>query len=143
MIWCFSRPFAGRIGTVTSIFNVLSIQKNSVIWSLEYPTSITFTPYLPTTFKRISGVLSRLGITCIVLPSRKIFLLLHEVQSGTVGMSVIFCDWSSPVTMGRLTNLFRAVRRNGQSDRLSVVECSIIRVHHIQLQNTKILSTKP
>jgi hypothetical protein len=43
---------------------------------LEYPTSVTFMPYITTTFKCISGVLSRLSITCVGPPSRKIFFVV-------------------------------------------------------------------
>lgn len=115
---------------------------DSVIWSLNIqPQSPScLVSQQPSNASAVLCLNSALHV--FGLASRKILLLLHERQSGTAGISVIF-HVCGQVTMGRLTNLLRAVRRNGQSDRSSVVECSIIWGHHIQLQNTKILSTKP
>lgn len=94
---------------------------DSVIWSLNiHPRSPScLVSQQPSNASAVLCLDSALHVLACHL--ERFFMLLHERQSGTVGMSVTF-RVCSQVTMGRLTNLLREERRNGQSDRSSVVE---------------------
>jgi hypothetical protein len=118
----------------------------------EKPTSVALLPFVSTTFNRIIRVLSRHNIKSVGLLPRKTAYFLQPMKDNlglkTPGVYSILCE-RGQVYIGqtgrsintRIKEHHRHIRLS-QPDKSAVAEHSISRGHHIQLQNTKILSTQ-
>jgi hypothetical protein len=118
----------------------------------EKPTSVALLPFVNMTFNRISRMLSRYNIKSVCLLPRKVANFLRPMKDDlglkTLGVYSIPCECGQ-VYIGqtgrsidtRIKEHHRHIRL-AHSDKSAVAEHSISRGHRIQLQNTKILSTK-
>jgi hypothetical protein len=122
-------------------------------WSDEKSDSVGFLPYVGTIFNLISRVLARHNIKSMGLPPRKLSGFLRPVKDDlglrTPGVYSIPCECGQ-VYIGQTGHSVNTrVKEHQRHIRLehpgksSVAEQSINLGHHIQLQNTTILSTKP
>jgi hypothetical protein len=116
---------------------------------LEKPVSITFLPFMSTTFNCISRLLSRHNIKSVDLPPKKIpsFLrpvkddLLLLVYSVPCECGQVYISQTGHSIKTRVKEQQRHIRLE-HPDKSAMAEHSINLGHRIQLQNTTILSTK-
>jgi hypothetical protein len=118
----------------------------------EKPTLAALLPLVNTTFNRISRMLSWHSIKSVGLPLRKTANFLRPVKDD-LGLKTLGV-YSIPSVCGQVyigqtgcsidTRIKEHHRhlRLAHPDKSAVAEHSISRGHHIQLQDTKILSTK-
>jgi hypothetical protein len=113
---------------------------------------VALLPFVNTTFNRISRMLSRHNIKSVGLPPRKIANFLRPVKDDlglkTPGVYSIPCECGQVYIEQTGCSIDTRIKEHHQHIRLAhpdksaVAEHSISRGHRIQLQNTKILSTK-
>jgi hypothetical protein len=115
-------------------------------------SSVALLPFVNTTFNRISRMLSRHNIKSVGLPPKKIASFLRPVKDDlglkTPRVNSIPCECGQ-VYIGQTgrsidTGIKERHRhiRLANPDKSAVAEHNISRGHRIQLQDTKILSTK-
>jgi hypothetical protein len=118
----------------------------------EKPTAVALLQFVNATFNRIARMLSRHNIKFVGLPPRKIASFLWPVKDDlglkTPGVYSIPCEcgqvyigqteWSIDT---RIKEQHRYIRLS-HPDKSAVAERNIGRGYRIQLQNTKMLSTK-
>jgi hypothetical protein len=124
-----------------------------VVQSDEKSDSVAFLPYVGMIFNRISRMLARHNIKSVRLPPRKLSGFLQAVKDDlglkTSGVYSIPCECGQ-VYIGQTGHSVDTRLKEHQRhihlehpDKSAVAEHSINLGHHIQLQNTTILSTKP
>jgi hypothetical protein len=117
------------------------------------PDSVAFLPYVGSIFNHISRMLARHNIKSVGLPPRKISSFLRPVKDHlglrTPGVYSIPCECGQ-VYIGQTGHSVDTKLKEHQQhiclehpDKSAVAEHSINLGHHIQLQNTTILSIKP
>jgi hypothetical protein len=152
--WCSWGIFSGRTATLSGRFEGPSTPPPlRVGQSDEKSDSVAFLPYVGTIFNRISRVLARHTIKSVGLPPKKLSGFLRPVKDDlglrTAGVYSIPCECGQVYTGETGRSVDTRVKEHQRHIRLehpdtsAVAEHSINLGHHIQLQNTIILSTKP
>jgi hypothetical protein len=118
----------------------------------EKPASVALLPFVNTTFNRISHMLSRHNIKFVGLPPRKIANFLRPVKDDlelkTPGVYSIPCECGQVYIRQTGRSIDTRIKehhrhiRLAHPDKSAVAKHSISWGHRIQLQDTKILSTK-
>jgi hypothetical protein len=118
----------------------------------ERPVSVTFLPYVSTTFNCIIRMLSRHNIKSVGLPPRNIPSFHRHVKDdlglNTLGVYSVFGKCGQ-IYIEQTGHSIETIVEEHQShirlehpDKSAVAENRIDLDHHIQIQNTTILSTK-
>jgi hypothetical protein len=118
----------------------------------EKPASVTFLPYISTTFNRISRLLSRHNIKSVGLPPKKIPSFLWPVKNDlglkTLGVYSMPCECGQD-NIGQTGRSIKTRVKKHQChiclqhpDKSAMAKHSINLDHSIQLQYTTILFTK-